>query len=144
NEADVTVAEGDDLGIREPGQLRLADDDPPGIGRIESAENVQQRALADARGADNRHHLAALEREVDAAQHRQPVGADDVALRQAGDVDKWHLLFERVAVRGRCLLLLMRAGPHFIYCARGATPTRSRSREVGSRPFDRVLIPDQY
>ena len=36
----------------------------PAVDAIEAAERVQQRALPDARRADNRHHLAALDGEV--------------------------------------------------------------------------------
>ena len=35
------------------------------VRRVEPAEHVQQRALPDAGRADNRHHLAALERQVE-------------------------------------------------------------------------------
>ena len=51
---------------------------------------MQQRALADAGGADDRHHLAALDVEVEIAQHVQPLAADDVGLVQPGDADERH------------------------------------------------------
>ncbi len=48
-----------------------------GIGRVEQAEDVHQRALARPRRAHDGHHLARLDRDVDAAQ-----GSDDVAFAQ--------------------------------------------------------------
>ena len=41
------------------------------VDAIEAAEHVQQRALPDARRADDRHHLARLDLQIEIAQHRQ-------------------------------------------------------------------------
>ena len=69
HEADVAVAERHELGIRQRRQLVLVDDDRALLGAIEPAKHVQQRALADARCADDRDHLARARRQVEIAQH---------------------------------------------------------------------------
>jgi hypothetical protein len=43
--------------------------DAAGRGRIQPAQQVQQRALARARGADNGQRLARAHRQIDALQH---------------------------------------------------------------------------
>ena len=53
---------------------------------------VQQRALADAAGADDRDHLAALDRQRQIAQHVDVLRADAIALVQGGDFDEGHAL----------------------------------------------------
>ena len=58
DEPDVSVPERHDLGIGQRGQHRAVDDDGPLLGAIEPAEDVQQRALAGARCADDGEHLA--------------------------------------------------------------------------------------
>ena len=52
------------------------------VGRVERAEQVQQRALARPGRADDREELAVLDLEVDAAQHRDHVLALAVGLVQ--------------------------------------------------------------
>ena len=54
-----------------------------GVGLIERAEQVQQRALAAAAGADDRHELALADLEVDALQHGDLERRLAVALEQA-------------------------------------------------------------
>ena len=44
--------------------------DRAGVGRVEQAEHVQQRALARAAGPDDRHELAVLDLQVDPPEHR--------------------------------------------------------------------------
>ena len=46
------------------------------VGRVEDPEAVEERALPDARAADDRQHLAAADREIDALQHRQRLAPD--------------------------------------------------------------------
>ena len=41
---------------------------------------MQQRAFADAGRADDRHHLACLDREIQIAQHVQALASDLIAL----------------------------------------------------------------
>src|SRR4029079_7698161 len=60
------------------------------VDRIEAAEHVQQRALADAGGAHDRHHLAALDRQVEVAQHVQPLRGGSVVLVEPRDGDERH------------------------------------------------------
>ena len=71
DEADPAVAEGDDLASASAVSVAAGDSDAALVGPIQPAEDVQQRALADARGADNRHHLAGVDRQVEVAKHRQ-------------------------------------------------------------------------
>ena len=89
DEADVPVAERDDVARR-----AATSDSAPSIGdralidAIEPAEHVQQRALPDARRADDRDHLAGLDRQIEIAQHGQRVAADRVALDDAARFEK--------------------------------------------------------
>jgi hypothetical protein len=52
-------------------------------GRVEPAHQVQQRALAGARGADDGQRFAGMHVEVDAVQHCQVEPAFVEALRQS-------------------------------------------------------------
>ena len=52
------------------------------VGRVEQAEDVQQRALARPARPDDRDELAVLDLEVDPAEHRDLVLPLAVALRQ--------------------------------------------------------------
>ena len=90
HEPHVLVAERDHRLVREAAELDLVDADRARVGRVEPAQDVQQRALADARRSDDGHHLAALEREIEILEHGQARAADGVALREAGDVDERH------------------------------------------------------
>ena len=54
-----------------------------GGGRVQPAQQVQQRALARARGADDGQRLAGMHLEVDAAQHLDVEAAFGEALGQA-------------------------------------------------------------
>ena len=58
----------------------------PGAGTVEAAQQVQQRALARARGADDGHRFAARHLEVDAPQHghRDVAQAEGLGERLAG------------------------------------------------------------
>ena len=63
---------------------RLAEDAHFAVaGRIQPAEQMQQRALAGTRGADNRNPLARHDFKVDAQQHRHRISAFAVRLAQA-------------------------------------------------------------
>ena len=77
DEADVAVAEArPPRRPAAPSARRRRSTIAAGVGAIEPAEHVQQRALADAGRADNRHHLAGLDRQVEIAQHGQRRAAD--------------------------------------------------------------------
>ena len=56
--------------------------DRPRIGGVEQAEDVQQRALARPAGPHHGDHLAALDLQIDPAQHRDLVLPLPVALAQ--------------------------------------------------------------
>ena len=82
------------------GDAVVADADRAGVRAIEAAQQVQQRALADAGGAHDRDHLAALDREDEIAQHLQPPVGDRVGLGEAGGSDKRHRLLVAQRLRG--------------------------------------------
>ena len=90
DEADLPVAERDDLGIRQRRQLRLADPDGAAIGAIEATEHVQQRALPHPRRANDGHHLPGVDAEVEIAQHGQRRLTDGIALDDAARFEKRH------------------------------------------------------
>ena len=69
DEADVAVAKRHELRVGQIPQRAVGDPDAAGVDRVEPAQHVQQRALADARGADDGDHLALLDRDVEVAQH---------------------------------------------------------------------------
>ena len=52
------------------------------VGAIEAAQQVQQRALADAARADDGQHLPALDDQIEIAEHVDVLRADAVALVQ--------------------------------------------------------------
>ena len=80
DEADVAVPEGDELAIGHPRDLPPLDPDRPLVDAIQPAQHVQEGALPHAGGADDRHHLAARDRELHAAQHDEPPAGDRIAL----------------------------------------------------------------
>ena len=90
DEADAVVPERDDLGVAQPRQVSAVDRDRPLIDAIEAAEQVQQRALADARRADDGGHLAGVHLEIEIAKHRERLSADRIALDEAARVEKGH------------------------------------------------------
>ena len=55
----------------------------PDVGAIEPAQQVQQRALADAARADDGDHLPALDDQIEVAEHVDVLRADAVALVEA-------------------------------------------------------------
>ena len=58
---------------RDRSSIRLAvEPDRAGVGRIEQAQHVQQRALARTARADHRDELAPVDLQVDAMEHRDP------------------------------------------------------------------------
>ena len=100
HEADVAIAEGDEIGVGHLGDAVIADVDGAGIRAIQAAQQMQQRALADAGGAHDRDHLAALHREREIAQHLQATVGDRVGLGDAGGSDKRHRLLVAQRLRG--------------------------------------------
>src|SRR5260221_12758134 len=56
----------------------------PRAGPVETSEEMQERALARARGAHDRHRLARAQVEIDASQHRHGDAAHAEGLREAG------------------------------------------------------------
>jgi hypothetical protein len=87
DEADGAVAEGGEAGAGEGGHVLAADQDAARVRFVEGAEDVEQRRLAGTRRSDDRHQLAGLDDEVDAAQHVDHPGAVAVALGQAARLD---------------------------------------------------------
>jgi hypothetical protein len=90
HEPDVSVAELDQIRIayrRERAPRHL---DDARVGAIETAKQMQQRALADARRAHDREHLALFDREIQVAKHVDALRAEDVELVQIVDGDERH------------------------------------------------------
>ena len=69
DEADLAAAEAGQIGRGEGERVDAVEADDPPVGRVEGAEDVEQRALARPAGADDRQRLAGGEGEGDAAQH---------------------------------------------------------------------------
>ena len=84
NEPDVLVPKRRQRIVRHGAEVGVSDNDRARIAPIEAAKQMQQRAFADARGPDDRHHLARLDREIEVAQHVQALGSDVIALVECG------------------------------------------------------------
>ena len=83
DKADVAVSKGDPLRVAKAHQVRAADRHHAAIGPIEPAKNVEQRALADARRADNCHHLPRVNGKVEIAEHGEHGVSHRVRLEDA-------------------------------------------------------------
>ena len=83
DEAQVLVAQAPLLGRVDLRDVLAVQLDAAGGRRVEPAHQVQQRALARARGADDGQRLAGAHVEVDAVQHGQVDAAFVEALGQA-------------------------------------------------------------
>ena len=57
---------------------------------VQTAQDVQQRALPDAGGSDDRDHLSGLDSQIQVAEDRQGTPANDVALPDAPGLEKTH------------------------------------------------------
>ena len=90
DEPDPVVAQRHQLGVGHRRELGVADGDRSAIGAVEPAEDVEQGAFPHARRADNRHHFARLDLQIEILQHGQPMAADRVALDDAARVEKRH------------------------------------------------------
>ena len=64
-------------------------------GPVEAAQDVHQRGLAGAGGAHQRHHLAAIDRERDALEHRDVDLAQVIGLGDVFQPDEFHGYFFR-------------------------------------------------
>ena len=87
HEADLSVAERDDLLIGQRRDLGARDGDGSLVDAIQTAEHVQQRALSDARRTDDRDHLARVDLQIEIAQHDERTSGDVVAFDDAAGVD---------------------------------------------------------
>jgi hypothetical protein len=98
HEPDVSVPKLDHVGIAHRRDLSIRHVDGTGVRSIEGAEQVQQRALANARCADDRQHLALRHLEIEIAEHVNALAADDERFVESGDVYKGHgrLVIRRV------------------------------------------------
>src|SRR6185436_2081 len=90
DEADTLVPKRHAGGVVHLMDRRVADAYSPGFEDIESAEHVQQCALPDTGGADDRKHLAAFDREIETTKHVDAGGAAGVRLHQSAHLDKCH------------------------------------------------------
>ena len=86
DESDLAIPERHARLVVHPVDRVFANPDFARIDRVEPAEHVKERALPDARRADNREHLAACDAEVEPAQHLEAAPWRLVRLRQAAYV----------------------------------------------------------
>ena len=68
DEPDALISEGDDLGIGQPREIRPVDRDAALVRAVEGPQQMQERALANARRADDRDHLARFDDEIGAVE----------------------------------------------------------------------------
>ncbi len=99
DEADVPIPERHPLVVGHPAEAAAVEDDLAALGTVEAADQVQQRALADAAGADDRDHLATLDRQRQITKHVDVLRADAIALVQGGDFDEGHQTVYQLAQR---------------------------------------------
>ena len=88
DEADGPVADRRQPGAGEAGELVVAEADGAARGQVEGADAVEQGALAGARGADDGHHLALVDGDVDAPEHPQRAPHVHEALVQIAHLDE--------------------------------------------------------
>ena len=77
--AQATLRSGIQIGQRLPAQRHAT-----AAGRVQAAQEVQERAFTRARGADDGHRIATLHLQVNAAQHGDVQAPFGKALGQAG------------------------------------------------------------
>ena len=85
--ADLAIAKGRRLLRRELGHVDRGADDRSGGGRIQRAQNVQQRALSRAGLAHDGHHLAGLDIQVEALKEGERAARGGVGLFQIPDLN---------------------------------------------------------
>jgi hypothetical protein len=90
NESDVAIAKPRQFVIRHRRNLGIPDSNRAGVRPIESAEQMQQRRLADARGSDDRQHLAALDAERHVVEDRHGHLGVAIRLRKRPRLEKGH------------------------------------------------------
>ena len=83
DEADVLVAEAGELRVGEGEWILVVQDDLAGGRAIERAEDLEERALAGAGGAEDRESFARGDAQIDAAEHRQRAGPGRVRFVEA-------------------------------------------------------------
>ena len=71
DEADVLVAEVGKLLLVQLSYINAVDGDVSAVGRVESADNLQESGLAGATRSDDAHHLTFVNMQVDALEHLQ-------------------------------------------------------------------------
>ena len=90
DEPHVTVAERHERCVGQPRHVAVGDADRSRVRTVEPPEQVQQGALAHARGAHDRDHVAGLDLEIEPAQDVNRLRAHLVALDQGRDRDERH------------------------------------------------------
>gem|GEM_PF-6876721 len=96
HKADVVAAEQRQVALAGCGEVVVEVEDLAGGRRVEAAEDVEQRRLAAARGAEQHHQFARVQLEVDAAQRRHLDLAHPVDLGQAARLEHqfaFHCIF---------------------------------------------------
>jgi len=80
NEPNVLVPKSRQRVVRHRPEVGVPNKHRARIAAIEAAKQMEQRALSNTGRADDRHHLARLDREIEVAEHVQALGSDVVAL----------------------------------------------------------------
>ena len=71
DEADVLVAEVGKPLLVQLSDINAVDGDVSAVGRVESADNLQESGLAGTTRSDDAHHLTFINMQVDALEHLQ-------------------------------------------------------------------------
>ena len=85
--ADLAIAKGRGLLRRELGHVGRGADDRSRGGRVQRAQNVQQRALSRAGLAHDGHHLAGLDLEIQPLKESERAARGGVGLFEVADLD---------------------------------------------------------
>ena len=106
HESELFVSDRGERAIVAPAEVQAVDTDGAGVGMVETADEVEQRALAAAGRTDRGHELAGVDFEIDPAQHLQSGVGRRVRLRHRPQGDDAHGV--------RCAVLQLLVDPdHF-------------------------------
>jgi len=97
HESDSPIAERGELRLGEAEGVDAAQAHDTGRGTFERAQDVQQRALAATRWAEDRHRFAVAQRQGDAVKHDQWLATSVVVFRDVLDMQRSGFRWDRVA-----------------------------------------------
>src|SRR5262249_36246375 len=97
DEADVAVAELHQRVVVERGEVGVGEMNRPRVGAVQPAQQMQQRALADAGRTDDRHHLSMRDAKIQISEHVNVLGSDTIRLVEPRDVDESHQRYSNLS-----------------------------------------------